>query len=215
MNVFEAVRNNVTARQAAEFYGIRVQRNGMACCPFHPDRTPSMKLDSRYHCFGCGADGDAISFVSEYLGLGVKEAAERLAQDFGISYSKARAPARKIYQEKQERRKITSLETRFEHAKNRFYGLYCDYLRLLEDWKERCAPAGPEGMDIADERFTEALQNISRIEYILDSFIDADAMEKISIMNDHREEVRRLEARIKGTDTGAAGPVGADAGRAG
>ena len=57
MNVFEAVKQSVTTRQAAEHYGIRVNRNGMACCPFHNDKTPSMKLDKRFHCFGCGADG--------------------------------------------------------------------------------------------------------------------------------------------------------------
>ncbi|MCC2121506.1 MULTISPECIES: CHC2 zinc finger domain-containing protein, partial [Bacteria] len=57
MNVFEAVKQSVTTRQAAEHYGIHVGRNGMACCPFHHDKTPSMKLDRRYHCFGCGADG--------------------------------------------------------------------------------------------------------------------------------------------------------------
>ena len=60
MNVFEAVKQSVTTRQAAEHYGIHVGRNGMACCPFHNDKTPSMKLDRRYHCFGCGADGDVI-----------------------------------------------------------------------------------------------------------------------------------------------------------
>ena len=62
MNVFEAVKQSVTTRQAAEHYGIRVNRNGMACCPFHNDKTPSMKLDKRFHCFGCGADGDVIDF---------------------------------------------------------------------------------------------------------------------------------------------------------
>ena len=46
MNVFEAVKQSVTTRQAAEHYGIRVNRNGMACCPFHNDKTPSMKLTS-------------------------------------------------------------------------------------------------------------------------------------------------------------------------
>lgn len=45
MNVFEAVKQSVTTRQAASYYGIRVGRNGMACCPFHNDRTPSMKVD--------------------------------------------------------------------------------------------------------------------------------------------------------------------------
>ena len=43
MNVFEAVKQSVTTRQAAEHYGIHVGRNGMACCPFHHDKTPSMK----------------------------------------------------------------------------------------------------------------------------------------------------------------------------
>lgn len=84
MNVFEAVKQSVTTRQAAEHYGIRVGRNGMACCPFHNDKTPSMKLDRRYHCFGCGADGDVIDFAAALYGLGKKEAAVQLAQDFGL-----------------------------------------------------------------------------------------------------------------------------------
>ena len=69
MNVFEAVKQSVTTRQAASYYGIRVGRNGMACCPFHNDRTPSMKVDSRYYCFGCGASGDVIDFAASLHGL--------------------------------------------------------------------------------------------------------------------------------------------------
>ena len=57
MNVFEAVKESVATRQAAEMYGITVRRNGMACCPFHKDKNPSMKLDKRFHCFGCQAEG--------------------------------------------------------------------------------------------------------------------------------------------------------------
>ena len=43
MTLFEQVKECVTARQAAEHYGIKVKRNGMACCPFHKDRHPSMR----------------------------------------------------------------------------------------------------------------------------------------------------------------------------
>lgn len=86
MNVFEAVKQSVTTRQAASFYGIRVGRNGMVCCPFHNDRTPSMKVDSRFYCFGCGASGDVIDFAALLHGLGKREAAVRLAEDFGVSY---------------------------------------------------------------------------------------------------------------------------------
>lgn len=64
MNVFEAVKQSVTTRQAAEHFGIRVRRNGMCVCPFHADKNPSMKVDRRFHCFGCQADGDVIDFVS-------------------------------------------------------------------------------------------------------------------------------------------------------
>ena len=63
------MKQSVTTRQAAEYYGIHVGRNGMACCPFHNDKTPSMKLDRRYHCFGCGADGDVIDFAAALYGL--------------------------------------------------------------------------------------------------------------------------------------------------
>ena len=63
MNVFEVVKENVTARQAAEAYGLKEGRTGMACCPFHSDKSPSMKLDEHYYCFGCGATG--LQFVMQ------------------------------------------------------------------------------------------------------------------------------------------------------
>ena len=94
MNVFEAVKQSVTTRQAAEHYGIRVGRNGMACCPFHNDKTPSMKLDRRYHCFGCGADGDVIDFAAALYGLGKKEAAAQVARDFGLAYEDWKPPGK-------------------------------------------------------------------------------------------------------------------------
>ena len=80
MNVFEAVKQSVTTRQAAEHYGILVGRNGMCVCPFHDDKNPSMKVDRRFHCFGCQADGDVIDFVSRLENVSPREAALMLAQ---------------------------------------------------------------------------------------------------------------------------------------
>ena len=76
MNVFEAVKQSVTTRQAAEHYGLSVNRFGKAACPFHQDRVPSMKVDKRFHCFGCGADGDVIDSVAKLYGVDAKNAAE-------------------------------------------------------------------------------------------------------------------------------------------
>ena len=92
-NVFEAVKLSVSTREAAEFYGIKVRRNGMACCPFHDDKNPSMKVDQRFHCFGCGEDGDVIDFAAKLFDLSPKEAAEKLAQDFGLIYDSQAHPA--------------------------------------------------------------------------------------------------------------------------
>ena len=78
MTLFEQVKECVTARQAAEHYGIKVKRNGMACCPFHKDRHPSMKADKIYHCFACGVGGDAIDFTARLFGISQYEAAKKL-----------------------------------------------------------------------------------------------------------------------------------------
>ena len=90
MSPFDIVRENVTARQVAEYYGLKVNRNGMACCPFHDDRSPSMKIDNRYYCFGCLAKGDAVDYVARLFGLGPKDAAEKICADFGLAYDRDR-----------------------------------------------------------------------------------------------------------------------------
>ena len=84
MTLFEQVKGCVTARQAAEHYGIKVKGNGMACCPFHKDRHPSMKADKIYHCFACGVGGDAIDFTARLFGMSQYEAAKKMIEDFGL-----------------------------------------------------------------------------------------------------------------------------------
>ena len=135
MNLFEAVKQSVTTRQAAEHYGIHIGRNGMACCPFHHDKTPSMKLDRRYHCFGCGADGDVIDFTAALYGLGKKEAAVQLAQDFGFSYEDWKPPGKA----KKPKPRQKSPEEQFQEAKSRCFRILADYLHLLRAWRKEYA----------------------------------------------------------------------------
>lgn len=49
MNVFDAVKQSVTTKQTAEMYGLKIRRNNMTSCPFHNDKTPSMKVDKRFY----------------------------------------------------------------------------------------------------------------------------------------------------------------------
>ena len=88
-NLFQTVKAAVTTRQLAELYGLRPDRRGMVCCPFHGDKHPSMKVDTRFHCFACGADGDVIDFAARLHGLSKWDAARRIAGEVGVEPSQA------------------------------------------------------------------------------------------------------------------------------
>lgn len=65
MNVFATVKTSINTREAAERYGVEVNRHGKALCPFHNDRNPSLFVDDDYyHCFACGEHGYSASIVS-------------------------------------------------------------------------------------------------------------------------------------------------------
>ena len=181
MDVFESVRKGVTAREAAERYGVKVRRNGMARCPFHNDRTPSMKLDKRFHCFGCGADGDAISFAERMFGLKPLDAARKLAEDFGIPYEddgrkKKKVPARRRALTREERvmRARKELEKWSRHAQK----VLLHYRDLLTAFEIVCRPENPG--EAWDPVFCEALSNKDRINWYLDILCEGDENERMS-----------------------------------
>ena len=187
MSIFEAVKQTVTTRQAAERYGIRVERNGMCHCPFHDDSTPSMKLDRRYYCFGCGATGDVIDFVSQLRGMGSKEAAILLAQDFAIPYEDSAGKTNRPRQQNTD-------EQNYQHMERYCSRVLLDYYQLLCRWKEDYAPQTPENG--YHPRFVEALQKLSLVEYLLDELLGGDMQARASVVIEYGEEVRKIEQRM-------------------
>ena len=190
MNVFEAVKQSVTTRQVAEHYGIKVRRNGMACCPFHNDKTPSMKLDKRFHCFGCGADGDVIDFVAALYGLDKKQAAVQLASDFGIAYENWKPPDKT----RKPLSRQKSPAEQFREAKAHCFRVLADYYHLLKRWKAEYAPKSPE--EEFNPRFVEALQKMSHVEYLLDTLLFGEPEEKALLIQEYGKEVKQLERRM-------------------
>lgn len=84
MNIFEEVKAAVDINTAAEYYGLNVRKD-TALCPFHAEKTASMKLyHDHFHCFGCGEHGDVIKLTSKLLGLSSIDSAKRLAADFNV-----------------------------------------------------------------------------------------------------------------------------------
>ena len=145
MTIYETIKAAVTARQVAEHYGLKAGRNGMACCPFHDDRHPSLKLNEDYfYCFGCGAKGDVIDFVGKLFDFSNYEAAQKLAEDFGICIEPVQTATASL---KPKRPHIRQ----FRENEMLCFRVLTDYLHLLEDWKVRYAPRTRE--DELDDRF--------------------------------------------------------------
>ena len=159
MSLFQTIKAAVTTRQAAESFGLAVDKHGMALCPFHNDHHPSLKLDKRYYCFACGASGDVIDFTARYFGISMHSAAIKLARDFGI-----------------DPRPPTHLNIPIPDAEPLSEEQPCIFA-LVEDlqryrrWKREYAPEDPG--EPWDERFVESCQNLSHTEYLLDYALEA------------------------------------------
>ena len=174
MTFYETIKAAISVKQAAEHYGLKVNRNGMACCPFHNDRHPSLKLNEDYFfCFGCGAKGDVIDLVARLFDLSSYEAAQKLAADFGLDPKPPTAAA----MVKPKRPYIRQLR----EDEMLCFRVLTDYLHLLEDWKVRYAPKTPE--DALDDRFVEACQMHCYIEYMADVLTVGDLEERVALVD--------------------------------
>ena len=188
-SVFEAVKQSVTVREAAQMYGIEVNRSGMACCPFHDDKNPSMKLNEEYfYCFGCGATGDVIDFTARLYNLSPKEAAEKLAQDFGLAYDSQAPPRRRYVRQKTEAQK-------FKEDRDHAFRVLADYYHLLRKWETDYSPKTPE--ENPHPRFMEAIQKKDYTGYLLDFFLEDGLEEQKLWIAEHQSEIANLERRVK------------------
>ena len=188
-NLFETVKQSVTVREAAQMYGVEANRNDMACCPFHDDKHPSMKLNEEYfYCFGCGATGDVIDFTARLYNLTPREAAEKLAQDFGLAYDSQAPPRRRYIRQKTEAQK-------FREDRDHAFRVLADYYHLLRKWETDYSPKTPE--ENPHPRFMEAIQRKDYMGYLLDFFLGNSPEEQKLWIAGHQSEIANLERRVK------------------
>ena len=184
MDLFTQIKMAVSVKEAAEYYGLEVNRGNMVCCPFHADRTPSMKLNEDYfYCFGCGATGDVIDLSARLFNLSSYDAAKKLAADFGIVEQKPSV--------------LTKLKRSKSQAEleSRSFRVLGDYLQILQDWKAHCAPQSPE--DAIGPRYAEACHMLERIENMLDILTCGTPKERAEVVTDLQKDNRLalMEAR--------------------
>ena len=176
MRIFEIAKENVNLWEAAELYGINVNRYGKALCPFHNDRHPSLYVaDDHYYCFACGEHGDVIDFVGRLFQLSPYDAARKLMADFHLSPDKppsaAALHAKRIRTEAQQLRENERL----------CFSVLSDYARVLRDWKVQYAPQSPA--EAPDARFIEACHELDRTEYYLDILCAGDSYERAEVVS--------------------------------
>lgn len=195
MGIFSDVKDHITARQAVEFYGIKVNRNGMTKCLFHNDKNPSMKLDRRFHCFGCGADGDVIDLTAHLFGLSNLDVAKKLIQDFGLPIDtgyrdlSAVSPQRSAYLERMEE------ERKFKKWIADNTSDLLEYEKILKDWLKTKAPKTPD--EDWNDQFVEAGKNLPYVGYLRDQLLLEDEETKREYYEIGREEVERYAKRAR------------------
>ena len=192
MRIFEIVKENVNLREAAELYGIDVNRYSKALCPFHNDRHPSLYVaDNHYYCFTCGEHGDVIDFVGRLFQLSPYDAARKLAADFHLSPDKppsaAALHAKRIRTEAQQLRENERL----------CFSILSDYAHVLRDWKVRYAPQSPA--EAPDERFVEACHKLDEVEYYLDILTSGNSYERSEVIHQQMADGKldRLRQRLE------------------
>ena len=192
MRIFEIVKENINLREAAELYGIDVNRYSKALCPFHNNRHPSLYVaDNHYYCFTCGEHGDVIDFVGRLFQLSPYDAARKLAADFHLSPDKppsaAALHAKRIRTEAQQLRENERL----------CFSILSDYAHVLRDWKVRYAPQSPA--EAPDERFVEACHKLDEVEYYLDILTSGNSYERSEVIHQQMAngKLDRLRQRLE------------------
>ena len=201
MSVFEEVKKYVTAKQVAENYGLRVNRNGMACCPFHKDKHPSMKIDNLHdHCFGCSAHGDAIGYVAQMFGLSQYDAACKIIEDFGLPVETVNA----ISEEDKKAYQTMCVQKQYaESVQNRFRGWVNETISQLRDCEKLIREAkdfffrSNTTMVAISNGFAYMLHQEPKIGYWLDILCTGDTEEQRKLFLTDGKEVRRIAANVK------------------
>ena len=201
MNLFETVRTNVKAIDVVSMAGLKPNRSKMICCPLHNDKHPSMKVDRRYFCFGCGAKGDAVDFVANCYGLSLKEAAEKIISDFGLTYNNT-GYAEGV------RKPIAAKRSEYQIWAEKKQELFAHLSRLheqLREMKMRYAPKDREDSEWSP-LFVMAAKELTYVEYLYDyCMFEATEEELKRKIDEITKEMEKIEKRMYDTESGISG----------
>lgn len=168
MDIFDAVKQNVSMEAAAEYCGLHPKR-GACLCPFHTDHRPSFKLYPDHgYCYVCNTRVDAIGLVAYREGLTQLQAARQLAHAFGVpgDFNPYVTTLRALQREQQAEMQKAVDTMRLSLIRMR---------RTLWQWRLQYAPKNPRDLKKPDPRFMLAIENLEHLDYLIDECPDDPA----------------------------------------
>ncbi len=152
LEFYELLRNRINLSDIVRQKVVLTKKSGnyLGLCPFHLEKTPSFTVNNNkkfYYCFGCSVHGDVIKFVSTIAGLSYKEAAIKLANDYGIELPKLTVAEQKLHEDSDELFHILKMAEQFFKSQltNETYNYLCNRgvnKETIEQYSLGFAPSG-------------------------------------------------------------------------
>lgn len=205
-DVFQEVRERVSAQDAARHYGFQPNRAGFIPCPFHHEKTASLKLypdKGGFYCFGCHSGGSVLDFVAQLYGLDALGAVRRLNDDFHLALplDREQTPAERREAEKaaQRRRQLTDTAKAFEAWRGAMLDKLTACFRLAHlTMKAIETPADFDRLTVAEAL---AIREQAYIEYLLDLLLSGNMEDMMPIFRERGQIGQICEKILNSTQT--------------
>lgn len=169
IDAVQTIKDRLTMCDVLDRYGYTADRKGFICCPFHLEKTPSMRIyEKDYHCFGCHEHGDIIKFIQKLFGLSFQETLRKIDTDFGLNIygdHSFEEICRSHYQQQALRAKREREKQEREKAENDYWAAFDEWKRL-DDNRKLYRPKSPN--EELHPLFVESLQKLESQKYVLD-----------------------------------------------
>ena len=191
-DVFAEARERVSTEEAARLYGFALNRAGFICCPFHGERSPSLKLwADHWYCFGCHEGGSVIDFVGKLFGISPLDAVRKLNADFSLGLPLDHRQTREERVEAKKRRHEAEVRRQFEDWRAETLDKLCAVLRVGNAALKRSPDTWTHGE-------TEAVRWAAVLEHWADELEAGDLAAQMGLFRDRKGVERRCRTILGG-----------------
>ena len=184
-NVAETIKEQINIQQVLSRYGYETNRAGFINCPFHDEKTPSLRIypdSNSFYCFGCNVGGDVIGFVMHLFHIDFSQAIVRIDNDFNIGLPTRKLSIREQYQAQQELKQRAVEQAKKQQLKFTYNLIYnavsAKHRHLWIIYKTKCPKVADEPLN---KEFVEALHNLDYLEWWLDNFNTFEKWQEVNV----------------------------------